>query len=45
MNLPGKRIAYFSTKIAHDPVMPTYSSGLGFFAGDTLRAAAQHGPK
>ena len=28
MNLPDKRIAYFSMEIALDPAMPTYSGGL-----------------
>ena len=41
MNLPNKRIAYFSMEIALDPAMPTYSGGLGILAGDTLRAAAE----
>jgi len=45
MNLPHKRIAYFSTEIALNPPLPTYGSGLGIFAGDTLRAAAEQGPK
>jgi starch phosphorylase len=45
MNLPDKRIAYFSVEIALDPAMPTYSSGLGILAGDTLRAAAEQAPK
>jgi starch phosphorylase len=40
MNLPDKRIAYFSMEIALNPGMPTYSGGLGILAGDTLRAAA-----
>jgi glycogen phosphorylase len=40
MNLPDKRIAYFSMEIALDPAMHTYSGGLGVLAGDTLRAAA-----
>jgi glycogen phosphorylase len=40
MNLPDKRIAYFSMEIALNPGMPTYSGGLGIFAGDTLRAVA-----
>ena len=43
MNLPTKRIAYFSMEIALDPAMPTYSGGLGILAGDTLRAAAELG--
>ena len=33
-------IAYFSMEIGIDPVLPTYSGGLGILAGDTLRAAA-----
>ena len=41
MNLPDKRIAYFSMEIALDPAMRTYSGGLGILAGDTLRAAAE----
>jgi glucan phosphorylase len=41
MNVPDKRIAYFSMEIALDPAMPTYSGGLGILAGDTLRAAAE----
>jgi glucan phosphorylase len=41
MNLPDKRIAYFSMEIALDPAMPTYSGGLDILAGDTLRAAAE----
>ncbi|MFL6551947.1 MAG: hypothetical protein ACJ8KF_10255 [Chthoniobacterales bacterium] len=45
MNLPHKRIAYFSTEIALNPVMPTYSGGLGILAGDNLRAAAEEAPK
>ncbi len=40
MNVPDKRIAYFSMEIALDPAMHTYSGGLGILAGDTLRAAA-----
>lgn len=40
MNLPEKRIVYFSMEIALDPGMPNYSGGLGTLAGDTLRAAA-----
>ena len=34
------RIAYFSMEIALDPVIPTYSGGLGILAGDTIRSAA-----
>jgi starch phosphorylase len=33
-------IAYFSMEIALEPGMPTYCGGLGFLAGDMLRAAA-----
>ena len=36
-------VAYFSMEIAVLPSMPTYSGGLGVLAGDTLRAAADHG--
>jgi len=45
MNLPDKRIAYFSMEIALDPAMPTYSGGLGILAGDTLRATTQQALK
>ena len=45
MNLPDKRIAYFSMEIAIDPATPTYSGDLGILAGDVLRAAAEQGPK
>ena len=45
MNLPDKRIAYFSMEIAVDPAMPTYSSDLDILAGDTLRAATEQAPK
>ena len=45
MNLPDKRIAYFSMEIALDQAMPTYSSDLGILAGDTLRAAAEQASK
>ncbi len=39
--MPEKElIAYFSMEIALDPLMPTYSGGLGILAGDTLRSAA-----
>jgi starch phosphorylase len=34
-----RTIAYFSMEIALDPIMPTYSGGLGVLAGDTIRAA------
>lgn len=40
LNLPGRRIAYFSMEIALSPALPTYSGGLGMLAGDTLRSAA-----
>jgi glycogen phosphorylase len=33
-------VAYFSMEIALEPGMPTYCGGLGFLAGDMLRAAA-----
>jgi glycogen phosphorylase len=36
-------IAYFSMEVGLDSAMPTYSGGLGFLAGDTLRAAADLG--
>ncbi len=36
-------VAYFSMEIAINPVMPTYSGGLGVLAGDTLRSAADLG--
>ena len=45
MNLPDKRIAYFSMEITFDPAMPTYSGGLGILAGDTLRATTEQAPK
>ncbi len=45
MNLPDKRIAYFSVEIALDPAMPTYTSNLDILAGDTLRAATEQAPK
>ncbi|MEO7099654.1 MAG: alpha-glucan family phosphorylase [Luteolibacter sp.] len=35
-----RQIAYFSMEIALEPEMPTYCGGLGFLAGDLLRAAA-----
>lgn len=35
-----RQIAYFSMEIALEPSMPTYCGGLGFLAGDMLRAAA-----
>jgi starch phosphorylase len=45
MNLPDERIAYFSIEIALDPAIPTYSSGLGILAGDTVRGSAEQAPK
>jgi starch phosphorylase len=45
VNLPDKRIAYFSMEIALDSAMPTYSGGPGILTGDTLRAATQQAPK
>lgn len=36
----ARRVAYFSMEVALDPVMPTYSGGLGALAGDTLRSCA-----
>lgn len=35
-----RQIAYFSMEISLEPGMPTYCGGLGFLAGDLLRAAA-----
>jgi starch phosphorylase len=40
LDLPSRRIAYFSMEIALSPELPTYSGGLGMLAGDTLRSAA-----
>jgi glycogen phosphorylase len=45
MNLPHKRIAYFSMEIALDLAMPIYSGGLGILRADTLRAAADQAQK
>jgi starch phosphorylase len=45
MNLPDKRVAYFSVEIALDPAMPTYRGVLYILAGDTLRAATEQAPK
>jgi starch phosphorylase len=36
-------VAYFSMEIALEPLIPTYSGGLGILAGDTLRSAADLG--
>lgn len=35
-----RHIAYFSMEVAVEPLMPTYSGGLGVLAGDTLRSFA-----
>jgi glycogen phosphorylase len=45
VNLPDKRIAYFSMDIALEPAMPTYSRGTCILTGDTLRAATEQAPK
>jgi glucan phosphorylase len=45
MNLPDKRIAYFSMEIGLGLAMPTRSGGLDVLAGDTLCAAAKQPPK
>ncbi|MDP2363958.1 MAG: alpha-glucan family phosphorylase, partial [Ignavibacteria bacterium] len=37
-----KRIAFFTPEIAIDPSLKTYAGGLGFVAGDFLRAAYRH---
>lgn len=39
----GSSIAYFSMEIGIKPGIKTYSGGLGVLAGDTLKAAADHG--
>jgi hypothetical protein len=41
MNLPDKRIAYFSIKIALDLTTPKYSGGLSVLADNMLSAAAE----
>ena len=38
-----RQIAYFSMEISLESGMPTYCGGLGFLAGDLLRAAADQG--
>ncbi len=43
LNIPGRKIAYFSMEIALSKTLPTYSGGLGMLAGDTLRSAADTG--
>jgi len=45
VNLPDKRIAYFSMAITLDPAMPTYGGGLGLLTDDTSRAATKQAPK
>ncbi len=40
MNHSREVIAYFSMEIALEPDLPIYSGGLGMFAGDTIRSAA-----
>jgi starch phosphorylase len=42
-DLRSRTVAYFSMEIALDPMLPTYSGGLGVLAGDTLRSAADTG--
>lgn len=44
MNRPSlSTIAFFTMEVGLDPVLPTYSGGLGVLAADTLRAAADMG--
>jgi starch phosphorylase len=43
LELPARKIAYFSMEIALSKSLPTYSGGLGILAGDTLRSAADTG--
>ena len=38
-----RSVAYFSMEIGIKPEIRTYSGGLGVLAGDTLKAAADHG--
>jgi starch phosphorylase len=38
--LEASEVVYLSMEIALEPLMPTYSGGLGVLAGDTLRSAA-----
>ncbi len=42
LDLPSRKVAYFSMEIALSPAVPTYSGGLGMLAGDTLRSAADN---
>jgi starch phosphorylase len=37
------KVAYFSMEMALEPLIPTYSGGLGVLAGDTVRSAADLG--
>ena len=39
----SRSVAYFSMEIGVKPEIKTYSGGLGVLAGDTLKAAADHG--
>jgi len=36
---PPPRVAYLSTEIGIDPVLPTYAGVLGVLAGNTIRSA------
>lgn len=36
----NRRVAYFSMEVALNPMIPTYSGGLGVLAGDTLKSCA-----
>lgn len=38
-----RQVSYFSMEIGVEPEIKTYSGGLGVLAGDTLKAAADHG--
>jgi len=37
------KVAYFSMEIGLEPLLPTYSGGLGALARDSLRSAADLG--
>ena len=39
----ARNVSYFSMEIGIKPEIKTYSGGLGVLAGDTLKAAADHG--
>lgn len=39
----SRQVSYFSMEIGVNPEVKTYSGGLGVLAGDTLKAAADHG--